>query len=61
VVDNNDAWIADHCIDPAAVPAVLFASRAMRLPNPKLKDLPVSILSLYGVAPPVQMTGQSVF
>ena len=61
VVDNDDAWIADHCIDPREVPAVLFTTRAIRAKAPRLKDLPVSLLELYGVARPPQMTGQSVF
>jgi predicted AlkP superfamily phosphohydrolase/phosphomutase len=61
VVDNDDAWIADHCIDPSEVPAVLFTTRAMRAHAPRLKDLPVSLLDLFGVARPVQMTGHSVF
>jgi predicted AlkP superfamily phosphohydrolase/phosphomutase len=34
VEDNDDAWIADHCIDPAAVPAVLFTTRGIRAANP---------------------------
>lgn len=61
VVDNDDAWIADHCIDPKEVPAVLFATREIRAKTPRLKDLPVSLLALYGIAQPAQMTGQSIF
>ncbi len=61
VTDNDDAWIADHCIDPKQVPAVLFATRAISAEAPKLRDLPVSLLALYGVARPAQMTGRSVF
>ncbi|MGA2274186.1 MAG: alkaline phosphatase family protein [Bryobacteraceae bacterium] len=61
VVDNDDAWIADHCIDPSEVPAVLFTTRPIRAKAPKLKDLPVSLLGLFGVARPAQMTGRSVF
>lgn len=59
--DNNDAWIADHCIDPREVPAVLFASRPVRAGKPKLKDLSVSLLELFGVTRPPQMNGQSIF
>lgn len=59
--DNNDAWIADHCIDPREVPAVLFTTRAIRATAPRLKDLPVSLLALFGVPRPSQMTGRSVF
>lgn len=61
VVDNDDAWVADHCIDPKEVPAVLFATREIRAKTPRLKDLPVSLLALYGIAQPAQMTGQSIF
>ena len=59
--DNDDAWIADHCIDPNEVPAVLFATRRIRAQMPRLKDLPVSLLALYNVARPPQMTGNAVF
>jgi hypothetical protein len=61
VENNDDAWIADHCIDPRAVPAVLFTTRTMRATAPRLKDLPVSLLALYGLARPAQMTGQTIF
>lgn len=61
VEDNDDAWIADHCIDPREVPAVLFTTRTMRAKAPRLKDLPVSLLALYGLARPAQMTGQTIF
>lgn len=59
--DNDDAWIGDHCIDPKEVPAVLFSSVPVHAAAPELKDLPVSLLALYGVARPPQMHGQSVF
>jgi predicted AlkP superfamily phosphohydrolase/phosphomutase len=59
--DNNDAWIADHCIDPKEVPAVLFTTLAIKSNIPRLKDLPVSLLALFGIAKPSQMTGRSVF
>jgi len=61
VEDNDDAWIADHCIDPQEVPAVLFTTRAIHAKAPKLKDLPVSLLELYGIARPPQVTGRSVY
>lgn len=59
--DNDDAWIADHCINPADVPGVLFTSRKIRLSDPALKDLPVSLLALFGVARGTGMTGRSVY
>ncbi len=59
--NNNDPWIADHCINPADVPGVLFTTRKIRLPDPSLKDLPVSLLSLFGLPPGPGMTGRSVY
>jgi predicted AlkP superfamily phosphohydrolase/phosphomutase len=38
---NQDHWGADHCIDPSAVPGVLFSSRGLQdLPNPSYRDIP---------------------
>jgi hypothetical protein len=61
IEDNNDAWIGDHCIDPAAVPGVLFTSRKTSPSNPRLQDVTASILKLYGIAPPPSATGRSFF
>ena len=59
--DNADAWIADHCINAADVPGVLFTNRKIRVADPALKDLAVSLLALFGVAPETSMTGRSVY
>jgi predicted AlkP superfamily phosphohydrolase/phosphomutase len=59
--DNDDPWIADHCINAAEVPGVLFSTRKVRLPDPALKDLPVSLLTLFGLPPGTGMTGRSVY
>jgi hypothetical protein len=61
ITNNDDAWIADHCIDPGEVPAVLFTTRKTSNITPRLKDLPVSLLESYGVVRPAQMTGRSIF
>jgi predicted AlkP superfamily phosphohydrolase/phosphomutase len=38
---NADHWGADHCVDPAAVPGVIFASRGLAdFPNPSYADIP---------------------
>jgi hypothetical protein len=50
IQDNKDAWIGDHCIDPAAVPGVLFSNRALRGSDPELRDLPAAIQGLFGVS-----------
>jgi predicted AlkP superfamily phosphohydrolase/phosphomutase len=59
--DNTDPWIADHCINPADVPGVLFTTRKIQPVNPRIKDLPVSLLALFGIAPEPGMTGHSVY
>jgi len=59
--DNVDAWTADHCINAADVPGVLFTTRKIRVRDPALKDLPVSLLGLFGLEPATGMTGRSVY
>jgi predicted AlkP superfamily phosphohydrolase/phosphomutase len=59
--DNRDLWIADHCIDPREVPATLLANRPIRLNDPNLADLTVTILKEFGVLPTSQMLGRPVF
>ncbi len=59
--DNTDAWIADHCINAADVPGVLFTTRRVQPANPSIKDLPVSLLALFNIAPEPGMTGHSIY
>jgi len=60
IEDNRDAWIGDHCINPADVPGVLFSSRKVSIADPRLKDVTVSILHLFGVNPSPGMTGRNI-
>ena len=59
--DNRDLWIGDHCIDPRLVPGALLANRPIRLTNPNLADLTVTILKEFGVPPNSEMHGRPVF
>ena len=61
IEDNIDAWIADHCINAQDVPGVLLTAQPIRLPDPRLTDLPVTILRMFGVQPPPEMHGRSIF
>jgi predicted AlkP superfamily phosphohydrolase/phosphomutase len=61
LTDNVDAWSADHCINAADVPGALFTSRKVRVRDPALKDLPVSLLALFGIKAPAAMTGRSIY
>jgi predicted AlkP superfamily phosphohydrolase/phosphomutase len=58
--DNTDVWIGDHCINAEDVPGVLLSNRKLRAEQPSLKDLPVTILSLFDARPGAGMTGKSV-
>lgn len=59
--DNRDAWIGDHCIDPRLVPGTLLANRPIRVRDPNLADLTVTILSEFGIPPDGEMQGRPVF
>jgi predicted AlkP superfamily phosphohydrolase/phosphomutase len=45
--DNRDAWMGDHCIDPAYVPGVLFANFAVPDRALNIRDLPGIILQRF--------------
>ena len=58
---NNDAWIGDHCMAASAVPGALLGTRGPRVKDPSLKDLPVTILKEFGIAPDPAMTGRAIY
>lgn len=46
---NRDHWCGDHCIDPQAVPGVLFSSQGLKdYPHPSYRDVPALAI---GMAP----------
>jgi hypothetical protein len=45
--DNRDAWIGDHCIDPAFVPGVLFTNFPLADKSYGIRDLPGVILKQF--------------
>ena len=49
IVDNTDQWNGDHCMDPDAVPGVLFTSRALSKQAPNLQSLASAIVAEFGV------------
>ena len=61
IVDNEDAWIGDHCIAPQYVPGVLLSNRRIALDDPGLTDVPVTLLSEFGVDVPGAMIGRPLF
>jgi predicted AlkP superfamily phosphohydrolase/phosphomutase len=61
VDDNNDPWRADHCIDPVFVPGVLLSTRKGRIASPHIYDLTATALAEFGIQPPAEMLGHSIF
>lgn len=47
IENNRDAWIGDHCIDPSAVPGVLFTLHLPPPQNPSLQNLSRAILARF--------------
>ncbi len=44
--ENHDHWGADHCIDPEAVPGVLFANRDVaNIPEVSFRDMPLLMIN----------------
>jgi predicted AlkP superfamily phosphohydrolase/phosphomutase len=58
--DNNKCWSGDHCVDPSAVPGVLFTNQRCEASNPGIEDMAPTILRLFGVDPPSWMEGNAL-
>jgi predicted AlkP superfamily phosphohydrolase/phosphomutase len=61
LLDNDQAWSADHCADALEVPGVLFCNRSVRSANPGLVDVAPSILAEFGLPAPSSMSGRNFF
>lgn len=61
ISDNDSAWSADHCIAADEVPGVLFSNRSIARESPALTDVAPTVLELFGITTPQDMTGRSVF
>lgn len=62
ILSNNDsAWSADHCMAAEEVPGVLFSNRPIASQSPSLIDMAPSILALFNVPAPAEMTGRDFF
>jgi hypothetical protein len=61
---NGDHWGADHCMDAAAVPGVVFANRGLEdFPQPSYRDIPALTIGAApdsrGGAPPPVSAGEN--
>ena len=60
IEENKKRWTGDHCFDPSLVPGVLFCNRKMEVENPKIIDMAPTILKLFGIDIPVDLSGHSL-
>jgi hypothetical protein len=60
-VDNTKSWSGDHCVDPSIVPGVLLSNRPLAKEEPRLIDIPASVMRLFGQPIPAYMQGEMVF
>jgi len=59
--DNTRSWSGDHCVDPSIVPGVFLCNQGISEENPRLVDIPASVLRLFGQEIPGYMQGQMLF
>jgi len=59
--DNTKSWSGDHCMDPLAVPGILFCNRKLATDYPNLMDIGPTTLELFGVSRPAHMDGIDLF
>ncbi len=63
--DNDKCWSGDHCVDPSAVPGVLFVNRKLAgdtptATDPGIEDMAPTVLRLFGVEVPRWMEGHAL-
>jgi predicted AlkP superfamily phosphohydrolase/phosphomutase len=59
--DNTRSWSGDHCVDPDIVPGVFFCNRNIATESPRLIDIPVSVVELFGQTRAGYMQGDMIF
>jgi len=59
--DNTRSWSGDHCVDPDVVPGVFFCNRPIATERPRLIDVPVSVVELFGQKRARYMQGEMIF
>jgi predicted AlkP superfamily phosphohydrolase/phosphomutase len=61
IADNTSRWSGSHLMDPAVVPGIVLANRAIAAGDHGLADVTATILAWYGVPPSEGMSGKSIF
>jgi len=58
ILDNEDPWSGDHCMDSQYLAGVLLCNRKVDLADPTLIDLAPTILNQFDISIPKAMTGR---
>ena len=58
--DNLVKWSGDHCVSPDVVPGIFLMNRKINMTNPFFYDLTPTILKLFGIKPPPEMSGKAI-
>jgi len=58
--DNMEKWSGDHCVAPQLVSGVFFSNRQINAQNPAFLDVTATILKIFGIEKPQNMTGKSI-
>jgi len=61
IEDNKDEWRGDHCIASERVPGVWLSNRRSKIADPHLRDVTVTVLAAFGIAPGPGMRGRPLF
>lgn len=61
LVDNKDRWSGTHLTDPNIVPGMFASNRTLSTDLPTISDLAPTILAEFGISPPTEMSGKSLF
>ncbi|MGQ9661141.1 MAG: alkaline phosphatase family protein [Kiritimatiellia bacterium] len=60
LLDNTDPWSGDHALDSSFMAGIFLCNRRIRLRDPALSDLAPTILILFGLPVPPEMTGRNI-
>ncbi|RKY85221.1 hypothetical protein DRQ09_07560 [candidate division KSB1 bacterium] len=61
VIELNDGWSGDHCIDPNEVPGIFLSNKKLKINNPKLYDIAPTVLKEFNIKIPEEMIGKPIF
>ncbi|MCP2519333.1 alkaline phosphatase family protein [Candidatus Aminicenantes bacterium AC-708-M15] len=58
---NKGKWSGDHCMASELIPGILFTNKKIQKKNVSLYDLAPTILKIFGIKKPNEMSGNPIF